>query len=366
MDAQPPAFLSPFRSIMTVYAQVAQEAAFCAAQIIRSDQKTILHRDISVMKRVLLLANTVSGTASAGHYIYNIIRELSRQDCLVTAYPIDPHEDMTAEKVIAEATGTFDAIVCYGGDGTMNHVINTMMTEGLDVPVCYVPGGSTNDFARSVYGGTIPSQEEICDSVTDGKLFRYDIGSINGRYFNYVAAFGAFTHVSYSTSQNVKNAIGYGAYVLGVLAAIPESIGYRTHARVEYNGGVVENDFFIGAVSNTTAVGGMKPAVLNEARLDDGLFEILLIKTPEDIAELNDTLTQLTRGNIDNQLVTVIHTGAAKFTFAEDVRWTLDGEDGGSLSEAQFLVHPGAVGLMLPGRVLPEEEAEPDGMHGSR
>ncbi len=302
----------------------------------------------SSMKRVLLLANTVSGTAAAGQHVFNIIRELSKRGCLVAAYAIDPYEDMTAEKAIAEAAGTFDAIVCYGGDGTMNHVINTMMAEGIDVPLCYIPGGSTNDFAKSVYGGTVPTPEKICSAFTGGRLFRYDIGSVNGRYFNYVAAFGAFTHVSYSTSQNVKNAIGYGAYVLGVLAAIPESIGYRTHARLEYDGGVIENDFFIGAVSNTTAVGGMKPAILNNARLDDGLFEILLIKTPEDIAELNDTLTQLTRGSIDNKLVTVIHTDTARFTFGEDVRWTLDGEDGGSFAEAQFRVHPGAVGLLLP------------------
>lgn len=300
------------------------------------------------MKRVLLLANTISGTASAGHHVFDMIRSLTEQGCLVTAYPIDPHADLTAERAIAEAKGSFDAIVCCGGDGTMNHVINTMMTEDVHVPLSYIPGGSTNDFARSVYDGSIPVQESICAAVTAGRLFRYDIGSINDRYFNYVAAFGAFTHVSYRTSQNVKNAIGYGAYVLGVLAAIPESIGYKTHARLEYDGGMIENDFFIGAISNTTAVGGMKPVILNNARLDDGLFEILLIKTPEDIAELNDTLTQLTRGSIDNRLVTVIHTASARFTFTEEVPWTLDGEDGGSLMEAQFIVHPGAVSLMLP------------------
>ncbi|MBR2122025.1 MAG: hypothetical protein IJ930_03690 [Lachnospiraceae bacterium] len=300
------------------------------------------------MRRVLMLANVVSGTASAGHHAFKIVELLSRQDCIVTLYPIDPRHDLTAEKAISETKGLFDTVVCYGGDGTMNHVVNTLINEKLQVPICYIPGGSTNDFAKSIYNGTVPSLEKICRTLTDGKLFYYDIGSLNDTYFNYVAAFGAFTHVSYSTSQNVKNAIGYGAYILGVLAAIPESIGYRTHVRLEYDDGVLENDCFIGAVSNTTAVGGMKPVVLNNAELNDGLFEILLIKTPADIAELNDTLTQLTRGNTDNNLVTVVQTKKARFTFDSEVSWTLDGEDGGSWSEVEFSVHPGAIPILLP------------------
>ena len=89
----------------------------------------------------------------------------------------------------AEGHGIELALV-LGGDGTMNHVVNTLINEKLQVPVCYIPGGSTNDFAKSIYNGTIPSLEKICRSFTDGRLFYYDIGSINDTYFNYVAAFG--------------------------------------------------------------------------------------------------------------------------------------------------------------------------------
>ena len=66
-----------------------------------------------------------------------------------------------------------------------------------------------------------------------GKPFCYDVGKFNDRYFNYVAAFGAFTDVSYLTSQDEKNSLGYLAYVIEGLKRLPVGRKFVAHAKRE-------------------------------------------------------------------------------------------------------------------------------------
>ena len=164
------------------------------------------------MKKMLFLLNPKSGMGSGKDQIYMLISYFSVNDYEVTVCPIIPERNLTSEGYMEDAKGRFDAVVCYGGDGTLNHVINGYMQHELDVPIGYFPAGSTNDFAKSI--GLMDGVLENAQTIVDGNVFRYDIGSFNDVYFNYVAAFGAFTEVAYDTSQSFKNAIGHAAYLL--------------------------------------------------------------------------------------------------------------------------------------------------------
>ena len=161
-------------------------------------------------KRILLLVNTSAGVGSARGKLYDIIKNLAVRDCEVTAYPILPEQGLDSEQLIAEYGKDYDVVMCCGGDGTLNHVIRGVMNAGLSCPIGYLPSGSTNDFARSI---GIPGEvDENCRAVAGDHVFAYDIGKFNSVYFNYVAAFGAFTKVSYSTNQTAKNVLGYPAF----------------------------------------------------------------------------------------------------------------------------------------------------------
>ena len=142
-------------------------------------------------KKVLLLANPVAGTEKAKKELMPIICSLSEKGCEVTVYPIEPERGLVSENILRDARGRFDLIMCIGGDGTLNHVINGMMNNDIHVPISYIPGGSTNDFSRNINGDL--DWEDLCAIAAVNRSFRYDIGKLNDRYFNYIAGFGAFT-----------------------------------------------------------------------------------------------------------------------------------------------------------------------------
>ena len=153
-------------------------------------------------KRVLLLANPVAGTEKAKKELMPIVCALTEKGCEVTVYPIEPEKGLVSESILRDAKGRFDLVMCIGGDGTLNHVINGMMKNDFHVPISYIPGGSTNDFSRNINGDL--DWEALCCIAAGNRSFRYDIGKLNDRYFNYIAGFGAFTEISYSTNQNMK------------------------------------------------------------------------------------------------------------------------------------------------------------------
>lgn len=278
-------------------------------------------------KRVLLLVNSVSGTKNAVSQLFDTVRYLTLYHCLVTVFPIVPAQGLVSERIPPILKdGAFDVIACCGGDGTLNHLVNVLVKNGIDLPVGYIPSGSTNDFSRSLNRGRTLTLEDQCMAIAGGSLFSYDIGKVNDLYFNYIAAFGAFTRVSYDTPQKWKNTFGYGAYMLNILSSIPEGISYRRHVRYEYDGGVGEGDFIFGSVSNTLSVAGVMSPLVSQAKLDDGLFEVILIRAPKNIGDLNLIVQKLSSGSADDSHVIKFSASRIRFFFEESVQWTLDGE----------------------------------------
>ncbi len=293
------------------------------------------------MKKLLLIINPVAGRNQAQADLFKMVRVFSEHDCEVTVYPTQGPQDCT-RKVLADA-GRFDLVVCCGGDGTLNEMVSGMMQREEHVPMGYIPLGSTNDFAASLH---LPSHvEEAALRCVEGTAFHMDVGSLNDRYFNYIAAFGAFTEASYATPQQIKNALGHLAYILeGV-----KSLGrlQPIHVRITADGEAFEEDYLFGAVTNTVSLGGVLRLDPSRVLLDDGMYELLLVKNPQNPAEAQAMLSALMLQNYDGPLVRMLRASDILFESNHEISWTIDGEFGGSFSTTHILNNKNAVTLMV-------------------
>ena len=255
-----------------------------------------------VKKRVLFLANLTSGTGSIRQQFPEVLTILASHGCETLVYPIDPAAGLTSEKILSEAERHYDCILVAGGDGTLNHVINAMMHLDIHVPISYLPAGSANDFSKTLTGGKALSVQEIAESTAGSHVYAYDIGKFGDSYFNYIAAFGAFTNVSYETSQKSKNRFGYNAYVLETIANLQSGLSYRETMQIEHDGIIETGDYIFGAVCNTTSIGGMETPLLKDTKLDDGLFECLLIKAPNNLIDYNSIMADFFQESVCNSI----------------------------------------------------------------
>ena len=291
-------------------------------------------------RKVLVLCNAQAGVGSVSKSLYEIVSLLSENGCEVTAYPIIPSSGLTSENIIAERGKDFESLVVCGGDGTLNHVINALCASDVDIPVGYLPFGSANDFAKTLYRRDRVSVRDVCRCILAGRTMRYDIGRFNDVYFNYVACFGAFTKVSYTTPRDLKNTLGYGAYVLNMIAAIPEDINYVRHVRFIHDGVQEEGDFIAGFVSNSISVAGMKSAHIGASEIDDGYFELTMIQHPENPIETAEMSGELLLGSEDEHFVRHWRVKSLEMFFDVDTPWTMDGEDGRNYTHVKIDVMP--------------------------
>lgn len=283
------------------------------------------------MKKLLFIYNLHAGKGRLKEHLADVLDELTRAGWLVCAHPTQGPADATA--VAAELGSAFDRVVCAGGDGTLHEVVTGLMSLEKRPPIGYLPAGSTNDFARNLF---LPKgYRAMAATAAAGTPLPVDIGRFNDRYFVYVAAFGAFTDVSYDTPQSFKNMFGHLAYVLEGVTRLGSIQSY--HLTVEHDGGALEGDYIFGMVSNTVSVGGFKGPANAEVRLDDGLFETVLIRQPTNGAELQTIIRCLLQmGPDESGIVTCLRTGRLRLSSEQPIPWTLDGEYGGSPQTAQL------------------------------
>lgn len=298
-------------------------------------------------KKILLLYNANSGISTKNNF-FDVIDYLSVHGYEVTVYPIEPKKGLTSEKILHDTKNRFGIVMVYGGDGTLNHAVNGLIREQLNVPVAYVPSGSTNDFSRSLYGDVSHESMNIARWITEGNTFTYDVGKFNDIYFNYVAGFGAFPMVSYTTPQHMKNSIGYAAYILNFLKSIPGGLSYSTHAVIEHDGIREEGNYMFGLITNSVSVGGVQPGLIKRSSLNDGYFEATLVRANLNALELPNVLNALNSSDPHSDDVTTFQMKHASFHFDKPVPWTLDGEDGGEEENVEMDVMPGAVTVFSP------------------
>ena len=300
-------------------------------------------------KKALVLINKTSGTGKGGNDTLAIATKLAERGYEPVIYPIVPGTDLSSEYIINDyrdefLNGKASMLLCSGGDGTLNHVTNAIMQLDKKPILSYIPSGSTNDFAK---GLGIPSDRaKAIEVAVCGTPFSYDVGKMNGNYFNYVAAFGAFSKVSYATDQELKNVLGYAAYIISAIAELPQNIGYSCRMRIEADDLVEDGDFIFGAVSNSASVAGMSLFADEDIKQDDGQMELLLIHAPKNLTDINGIVTALATKEPDNPYITYRQVKKARFISEEETEWTLDGEYGGAYKETDIQVINKAITIM--------------------
>ena len=275
-------------------------------------------------KKVLFIVNPKSGKGSIRSKLLDIVDIFVKAEFDLTLYISQSAGDARAKA--KEVEGRYELVICSGGDGTLDEVISGMMECEKRSAIGYIPCGSTNDFAHSLKIPT--SMTKAAEHIAAWKEFPCDIGRFNDDYFVYIAAFGLFTDVSYETSQDVKNVLGHLAYILEGMKKLTEIKSYPM--KVESEEMTVEGNFLFGMVTNSTSVGGFRNITGKHVHLDDGVFEVTLIKTPQNILELNEIIQAVIAGKSENnKYFYQFRSKAVKFISGDPVAWTLDGEFGG-------------------------------------
>ncbi len=293
------------------------------------------------MKKLYFIFNLQSGKAVISSKLGIIIDMFTKAGFEVTTRPTQERMDACAAAKYACQQG-FDLIVCSGGDGTLNEVIQGVMKSDEKLPIGYIPTGSTNDFARGV--GIPKNIISAVEWIINGKPFPCDIGGFNDKYFTYISAFGAFTEVTYETPQQVKNYLGHAAYVLNGLTKLNSIRSY--HLKITTDDEEFEDDFIFGMVTNSSSVAGLLS--LNDFLLDDGLYEVTLIKTPNNPIDLQRIIHSLINIDIDIDTAYIKSFRASNIHFEcdEEIQWTIDGEYGGKLKNVSVKNNKQAIILM--------------------
>lgn len=272
------------------------------------------------MKKMLFVMNPYAGQRRANRYLADILSIFNRAGYRVESYMTGARGEAT--DIVRQYAPEMDLVACCGGDGTFNETVNGLLHSEVNIPVGYIPAGSTNDFAASL--GLPTNILQAAETVVTGEPSDLDVGKFGDRYFSYVASFGAFTRTSYATPQNVKNALGHAAYILGGISELSQ---LRTeHVKLQLDDKMVEDDFLFGAVSNSTSVGGVLSLDPKQVDLRDGKFEVLLLRSPRELGELSECIRAVQTAEYNCKMLTF--TPASRITIWANagMPWTLDGE----------------------------------------
>lgn len=275
-------------------------------------------------KKLLFVFNPRSGKGLIKNHLLDIVDTMVKAGYETTLYTTQSRGDAT-RKVREDGAG-YDRIVCSGGDGTLDEVVTGMREADLHMPLGYIPAGSTNDFAKTL--GISGDMVKAAEIAMGDKLFPCDVGQFNEDTFIYIAGFGVFTEISYETPQEFKNIFGHAAYILTAaksLASIPSYL-----MQVEVNEESFEDRFIYGMITNSVSVAGFKGLTGKDVQLDDGVFEVTLVKTPTNPIELNEIVAYLTGLIHETKMVYTCKSDHIRIRSRSSVTWTLDGENGGN------------------------------------
>lgn len=287
------------------------------------------------MGSILLIVNPVAGKLRVRSTLMDVVEVYSAADFNVNVR-VTQRRGHACELAREARRSMYERVVCIGGDGTLNEVICGMLESGEDIPLGYIPLGSTNDFANSLNLAKDPAT--AARFTIEGEPRRLDIGDFNGqRKFSYVASFGMFTSASYSASQSSKNTLGHFAYILEGMKSIKDIISIKSYAlEIEADGHTYGGDYIFGAIANSTSIGGILKLNSDIVDMSDGLFEIMLIKQMRNAAELSQVLLSLANSDFDNKMFDFIHASDIRIKSDSAMNWSLDGEEAESENETHI------------------------------
>ena len=292
--------------------------------------------------KILFIVNPVAGRMRSRTAMFDIVNAFCKEGHTVTTV-ITQKRAHGMELAANAASQGYDMVVCCGGDGTLNEVITGMLSSGKPLPLGYIPAGSTNDFAETLGLSGIPEvQAEKIAKKND--VLSIDVGNFNDeRFFSYIASFGAFAAASYEAPQELKNSLGHFAYILEGIRDLGEVRSHRVH--VQADGRNFSGNYLFCSVSNTSSIAGMvklKPSIFN---LADGLFEVLLVKKPSTVIELNEIIVGITNSDFSGRMFEFFKTKDISFALSKSIPWTLDGEKAEGRANIHIKTLPAAIQL---------------------
>lgn len=294
-------------------------------------------------KRLLLIVNPCSGRAKMRTELLRVVETLSSGGYTVTVYPTKTRGDAT-DYVSNLSENEYERIVVCGGDGTLNEVITGLMKSGLHITLGYIPSGTLNEWSSGL--GIARSIPKAAEDINTGKKIQLDIGRFGDRYFSYTASFGAFTDASYSAPQDIKNVLGQAAYFFEGIKSLgnikPVRLKFKTEERE------IEGDFLFGAVSNSMSVGGIVKFDESAVKLNDGRFEVLLIRNPDNILKLQPIIDGILKRDFDREGIEFFTTESITVTGGDGLSWTLDGEYAEGKDEIVISNMHNAIELIVP------------------
>ena len=292
--------------------------------------------------KLMLLVNPAAGKGGFRSAMGSVLEVFCSGGWQPTVFMTRQRGD--APRLVREHSRDYDLLVCMGGDGTLSEVVSGLAELPDAPPLGYIPMGTANDVATTL--GLSRNPARAAAAITCGRPRPLDVGRMNGgAYFTYIAAFGAFTDVSYETRQESKQALGLLAYLLGGIAALPKITSY--HAVVEWDEGFLEDDFVFGGVTNSTSVAGLVKLDERIVSLSDGLFEVILVKNPRNLMDMNAIVRDVLTKKYQTPHVTVLHSRHVRFSFDKSAKWTRDGESGGLHDSVTLENIPQAIQIML-------------------
>jgi len=283
-------------------------------------------------KSLMLIVNPMAGRGAYKTNFGEAMALLARGGYRTTLFFTASRGDST--RYAAQYAGSFDTVACIGGDGTLSEVLAGLMQLDNPPPIGYFPMGTANDVATTL---GLPKNDTLAAArrLLVGTPHPFDVGGFGEKdYFAYIAAFGAFTEVSYATPQDQKKVLGHLAYVLQGMQQLPYIAPIQT--RVEYDGGVFEGKVLYGSVSNSTSVAGIVRLPDTMVSLGDGESELVLVRDPGNIASFAEVVNSVLSERFDSSNLLILHTKKARFRFDRPVAWTRDGEAGGEYTDVEI------------------------------
>lgn len=295
------------------------------------------------MKKMLFLFNPRSGKAKMKSMLFGVIDSFVKAGWEIRVHPTQKAND--AYEQIKKDGKKFKMVVSSGGDGTLRESISGLMTVNREhrPQFGYIPTGTVNDFASGIH---IPkSVKRAVKKIIDGTPTPMDIGKFNGKYFAYIAAFGAFTEVSYETPQNIKNVLGKAAYFLNGAKSLANIKSHKI--KIKWENGEEEGEFILGLITNVNHVAGMATRYHKNTEINDGLFEVVLVKKPKNVAQLPVIVTEMLSAKLSEE--NFVHFSAQRIELdcEESIKWTLDGEFGGEFEKADIEVINNAIDIVI-------------------
>ena len=294
-------------------------------------------------KKLLLIVNPKSGTGKMKGHLMSVTEIFSDAGYEITVYPTKCPGDGTVRAAKVKQN-EYDLIVVSGGDGTLNEVVTGLMQSKTKCTLGYIPSGTLNEWSTSL--GIAKNIKKAAKDIAEGKPVPLDIGKFSNRYFTYTASFGAFTSASYSVPQDIKNVFGQTAYffegIKSLTAIKPIHLGFKCKER-EFEG-----DFLFGAISNSLSVGGIVKYNKKVVELNDGLFEVFLIRNPNNILKFQPLIDGILRHDFNKEGMEFFHTDSITITGGNDISWTLDGEFAPGKDEITIENIHGGINLIIP------------------